>query len=136
MVNGRICVAGGRDGGALHWPEVAPTDCYDLVSGTWSVEADIPQVRGGSAYGTTCDGKLMIAGGEGSGRAWDQVDVFDGTSWTTVNNLVIGRHGTGLAFDCLCNQIHIASGASSQGGGPEIKSIETYFPNGVDEACF
>jgi len=135
LVNNRICVAGGRNGGEIGWPEVAPTDCYDLSTGSWSVEASIPQVRGGSSYGTTCDGKLMVAGGEGSGKAWDQVDVFDGTSWTTVASLVRGRHGSGLAADCVCNQIHIASGAAGQGGGPEIKSVETLFPNGVDEAC-
>ena len=135
MVNGRICVAGGRNGGLVNWPEIAPTDCYDLSSGTWSVEAPIPQVRGGSAYGQTCDGKLMVAGGEGSGKAWDNVDVFDGTSWTTIESLNIGRHGTGLAFDCVCDHIIIASGAAAQGGGPEITSVETYVPAGVNPRC-
>ena len=77
----------------------------------------------------------MVAGGEGSGKAWDRVDVFDGTSWTTIDNLVRGRHGSGLAVDCVCNQIYIASGAAAQGGGPEIKSVETYFPGGIDVPC-
>ena len=135
MVNGRICVAGGRNGGVLGWPEVAPTDCFDLATEQWSVEANIPQVRGGSSYGTTCDGKLMVAGGEGSNQAWAQVDVFDGSTWTTINSLVVGRHGTQLAVDCVCDQIHIASGAETVGGQREITSVETYFPGGVDVAC-
>lgn len=134
-IDGRICVAGGRDGGVIGWPGTAPTDCYDLTTGTWTVEAPIPNIRGGSSYGTTCDGKLMVAGGEGSNRAWDEVDVFDGTHWRTVDNLVWGRHGSGLAVDCVCDQIHIAAGAMSQGGGPEEPFVETYFPNGVDEPC-
>ena len=29
LVNGRICVAGGRDGGIKDWPAVSPTDCFD-----------------------------------------------------------------------------------------------------------
>lgn len=136
LIDGRICVAGGRNGGELNWPEVAPTDCYDLATGQWSVEAPIPQVRAGSSYGTTCDGHLMVAGGEGAGKAWDQVDVFDGSEWRTVAKLVKGRHGTGLATDCVCNQIHIASGALAQGGGPESQSVETFFPSGdVDATC-
>ena len=135
LVNGRICVAGGRNGGVVGWPEVAPTDCYDLGSGTWSVEAPIPQVRAGSSYGTTCDGNLIIAGGEGGGQAWSDVDMFDGSTWTKLDDLVIGRHGSGLAVNCQCNQIYIASGASAQGGGPEITSVETYFPSGTDTPC-
>jgi hypothetical protein len=138
LVNGnRICVAGGRDGGSSGFFNlvVLPTDCYNLDTGVWSVEADIPQGRAGGAYGTTCDGKLMIAGGEGFGKAHKNVDVFDGTSWSTFASLNVGRHGSGLGFDCQCKQIHIASGSGGQGGGPELRSVETYFPDGVKAAC-
>jgi len=136
MVGGRLCVAGGRNGGELNWPEVAPTDCYNFATKQWEVEASIPQVRAGSSCGTTCDGKLMVAGGEGGGKAWDNVDIFDGNSWTSIADLNVGRHGSGLAVDCVCNQVHIASGAASQGGGNnEIKSVETWFPGGVDVPC-
>lgn len=134
-MNGKICVAGGRIGGDQGWPEVSATDCYDLSTNKWTEEAGIPDPRAGSAYGTSCDGKLLIAGGEGSGKAWDNFDVFDGTSWTKLDNLNIGRHGTGLAVNCACNQIYIASGAASQGGGPEIRSVETFFLGGKDEPC-
>lgn len=136
LVNDRyICVSGGRDGGTHTWPEVAETDCFDLQTETWSTEADIPQMRAGSAYGTSCDGKLIVAGGEGFGQAWQQVDVFDGTTWETMDSMVEPRHGTGLAVDCECRQIHIASGAGKEGGGPELFSIETYFFGGEDQPC-
>jgi hypothetical protein len=137
-INGRICVAAGRDGGNRGFFNltILPTDCYDPVTNTWTVEANITQGRAGASYGRTCDGNLMIAGGEGFGKAWSNVDVFDGTSWSAVDNLTIARHGSGLAVDCICHQTHIASGASSQGGiGNEIKSVETLFPQGVDVAC-
>jgi N-acetylneuraminic acid mutarotase len=135
LIHGRICVAGGRNGGEIDWPPVAPTDCYDLVTGEWTVEAPIPQVRSGSSYGMTCDGHLIVAGGEGGGQAWQNVDVFNGSLWISMANLVVGRHGSGLAVDCACNRIHIASGAISQGGGPETQSVETYFPSGSDIPC-
>jgi hypothetical protein len=138
LINGRICVAGGRDGGSVGFFNlvILPTDCYDLATNTWSVEANIPQGRAGASYGKTCDGKLMIAGGEGFGKAWSNVDVFDGTAWTSVDRLNIARHGSGLAVDCVCHQIHIASGSGGQGGGKkEINSVETYFPNNASVPC-
>jgi N-acetylneuraminic acid mutarotase len=135
LIGNKICVAGGRNGGESGWPTVAKTDCFNLATNKWSVEASIPQARAGSSYGTTCDGKLIVAGGEGGGKAWKNVDVFDGKSWTSINNLNVGRHGSGLAVDCVCNQIHIASGSASQGGGREIFSVETFFPGGFDVKC-
>jgi Kelch motif len=131
----KICVAGGRLGGTPNWPVVPETDCFDLTTQTWSTEASIPTPRAGSSYGTTCDGKLMIAGGEGSNQAYNNVDVFDGTAWTTIDNMVRPRHGSGLAIDCQCNQIYIASGSGSAGASPELVSVETYFPSGTDTVC-
>ena len=135
LINGRLCVAGGRLGSALHWPLVRETDCYDLETGSWSVEAPLPNRRSGSAYGTSCDGKLLVAGGEGNGQIWNNFDVFDGTSWTTLDDMRVGRHGSGLAVDCLCNQIHVASGGAAPGCCPEIRSLETFFLTGHDTQC-
>jgi N-acetylneuraminic acid mutarotase len=142
LVNGRICVAGGRDGGDIDFfrKVILPTDCYDPLTNTWAVEADIPEGRAGSSYGRTCDGKLMVAGGEGGSKttqkqAWANVDVFDGTSWSSIASLNIARHGSGLSVECACNQIYIASGARTQGGMNEITSVETLFLNGVDVPC-
>jgi N-acetylneuraminic acid mutarotase len=128
LVNGQICVAGGRNSGVDDFFNitVVATDCYDLESGLWEVKAAIPQGRAGSAYGTTCDGKLMVAGGEGFGQAWANVDLFDGSSWETVDSLNTARHGTGLAISCSCNEIYIASGSGDQGGSPELITTERY----------
>jgi N-acetylneuraminic acid mutarotase len=133
----RLCVGGGRNGGELNWPDVAPTDCYDLLTGEWTVEASMPSPRAGSSYGVSCDGQyLLVAGGEGSGKAWNDVHAFDGQNWSKWASLNVGRHGSGLAVDCVCgNQIIIASGAAGQGGGPEITSVEIYFPNDEKQSC-
>lgn len=143
-IGGRyICVAGGRDGGSIDFfnAVVLPTDCYDIMTNTWSIEAGIPQGRGGSAYGTSCDGKyLIVAGGESFQRVWSDVDLFDGKSWIKWDDLTVGRHGTGLAIDCnsasACERkIHIASGAATEGGSLEITSVETYYPNRTTISC-
>lgn len=137
FVNGEICIAGGRLGGDRGFfnKVVLPTDCYNVNTGKWSVKANIPQGRAGSSYGTTCDGKLILAGGEGFGKAWTNVDVFDGSSWISLPNLNTARHGSGLAIDCECNQIHIASGSGRQARFPELCSVETFLPQGVEPQC-
>lgn len=138
-----ICVAGGRDGGSIGFFNlvVLPTDCYDLMTNTWSIEANIPQGRAGSAYGTSCDGKyLIVAGGESFNQVWSNVELFDGQAWIKWDDLIVGRHGTGLAVDCntatSCeSKIYIASGAATEGGSEEIRSVETYFPNKTRTLC-
>jgi hypothetical protein len=127
LVNGKICVAGGRNGGVVDWPAVARTDCFDPVTRTWSVEPNIPVTRSGSSYGTSCDGKMIVAGGERI--ISNRVDVFDGSTWQTFQNgLIDSRHGTGLAVDCVRNLIYLASGGSENGGGRVSTSLEIYAP--------
>jgi N-acetylneuraminic acid mutarotase len=131
--NKKFCIAGGRVGGFNGWPNVAPTECYDIPSKTWTVEADISIPRAGASYGTSCDGQLLIAGGEGEGKAYNEFESFDGKKWTTLPSLVQKRHGTGLAVDCYCNAIYIASGNGQAGGGDELYSVETIKFD--DKAC-
>jgi N-acetylneuraminic acid mutarotase len=132
LSDGRICVGGGRVGGSRWWPDVLETECYNFTSKNWSIisTGNVLQKRAGASYGTSCDGKLLMAGGEGSDQAWKNFEMLDGTIWTRLVDLNIARHGSGLAVDCICNQIYIASGAGNQGSGPELYSVETFrFPN-------
>lgn len=133
IIGDRFCVAGGRDGGRANFfnLNIAETNCYSLSSGTWDVAADMVVPRAGSSYGTTCDGKLMVAGGEGEGQAYSRVDVFNGDRWESPSFLVRARHGSGLAIDdCNCANVYIASGSGAQGGSPELTSTELFSSNG------
>ena len=124
-----ICVSGGRNGAIVGWPAVAATDCFDLTKSVWTVAADIPVLRSGSSYGTTCDGQLMIAGGEGPRVVFNDVHVFDGTTWVQMPNLIQARHGSGLAVDCSCsgsNKVFLPSGSGGPKGGPLLFSVEAY----------
>jgi hypothetical protein len=135
IVNGMLCVAGGRDSGVNGWPFIAPTDCYNFDTRLWVQKAAIPQLRARGQYGRTCDGKLIVAGGDSDGKVYPNVDVFDGNSWVTIDALDIERHSTGMAIDCVCNQYHIVSGSKVGGTGTAINSMETYFPSGVATQC-
>lgn len=139
LVNDELCVAGGRDGGTEKFfrMTLTTTYCYSFVTRSWSERAEFPQGRAGAMTGTTCDGKMMIAGGEGFGRAFDRVDVFDGSTWTRAPDLVEARHGSGLAVGrCQgCGHIFIPSGSGRQGGSPELFTTEQWIPQGSPLTC-
>lgn len=70
----------------------------------------------------------------GFGRAWSNVDIFDGSVWTTGPSLNQSRHATGLAISCSCNQVHIASGSIAQ-GATLTATTETLFAQGIKVPC-
>lgn len=140
IVKGMLCVAGGRDGGARSFfgATVKSTYCYNFKTKKWkNMNAPIPEGRAGAAIATTCDGKMMIAGGEGKfSPAFSRVDIFDGVRWKKGPSLVRARHGTGLAVSqCGCGQIFIASGSGRRGGRPELDSTEVLIPAGQSGRC-
>lgn len=134
LVNRQLCVAGGRNSGVANFFGAVKrsTWCYDFKKRQWiNKNATFPVGRAGSSYGQTCEGKLMVVGGEAAQKlAFNRVDVFDGKKWETPAFLQRGRHGSGLAVarSCTCGQIFIASGSGNQGGAPELESTELYDP--------
>lgn len=124
-----FCVAGGVEGS--QGINVLPTECYNFQSGTWETRSSILTPRGSASFGTTCDRKLMVAGGQGgSGEALTAVEVFDGQTWNKEPSLNVARYGTGIAFDCSpCGEAHITSGSPTSGGS--LSSTETFFREGI-----
>lgn len=138
VVKGQICVAGGRDSGRSDFFDAVKkeTYCYNLKTGIWSRKNDFPSPRAGAMTAATCDGRMMIAGGEGNGRAYSRVDVFDGTVWKNAPNMVRARHGSGIAVsNCACGHLFIPSGSGNQGGGPELPTTEQYVPFKAKMEC-
>ena len=136
----RICVSGGRDGGTIIgiekrqfvYPKTVPTECYNIQTNTWSVEQDVLTAREESAYGTSCDGQLLMAGGKVAVNTGSkQFDRFDGKQWTRLGDLNMARYGSGLAVDCYCNAIYIVNPL----GSPEMLSVETFFLGGSNVPC-
>ncbi|CAN8062887.1 unnamed protein product [Agarophyton chilense] len=146
MVNGKLCVGGGRDGGqGDFWSaNVGPIDCYNFGTGMWEVKASLPVARGGTMVGTTCSGLLMIAGGEGktaenkNGQAFDRVDFFreETNSFEGVSYMTSARHGSGLGISsCECGHIYVPSGSAGLGGGPEVSTTDVWTEDGVVREC-
>lgn len=146
IVNDKLCVAGGRDGGqADFWnANVGPIDCYNFKSGEWEVKASLPVPRGGAMVGTTCDGLLMVAGGEGKtvensvGQAFDRVDLFreETNSFEEATYMTSRRHGSGLAItSCECAHVYVPSGSAGLGGGPEVTTMDVWTVDGVIRGC-
>lgn len=135
LVKGQLCIAGGRDGGVANFFSAVKTStwCFNFEKRQWkNMNAPFPAGRAGSSYGQTCDGKLMVAGGESSQPvAFDRVDVFNGQKWESPTFLQRGRHGSGLAVarKCSCGQIFVASGSGNRGGSPELESTEVFDRN-------
>lgn len=140
-INNMICIAGGRNGGMENpfAATVESTFCYIPKTDSWrNMRADIPKPRAGAATGRSCDGRLMIVGGEGRfSPAFDRVDLFDGKEWESVGELKRSRHGTGIAIgDCeVCEHVIVVAGSGRRGGRPELNSTEVYVPTGRTRRC-
>lgn len=143
VVDGKLCVAGGRDGGAENFFDKAVTavNCYDFKTNEWKRGAHMKKGRAGAATGVTCGGLLMIAGGEGvlnqKGIAFKRVDMYDAVNdrFMKPSFLKHGRHGSGLAIsDCSCGNIYLPSGSGALGGGPELKTTEIWTDRGIPKS--
>lgn len=145
IVGNRLCVGGGRDGGVPNFWEtpVLPINCYNFHTNLWEVHANITEGRAGAATGATCQGLLMVAGGEGRepgtpGQAFFRVDLYnpETRSFSPYLNLTDSRHGSGLAIaDCSCGNIYLPSGSGNLAGSPELSTMEVWSPDGVVRDC-
>ena len=95
VVGTAACVAGGR------YPTTARVDCFDVVNGTWSRLADLPQVTSGGGAATFLGGAVVVMGGEDASetRIVSQLARYDvnGNSWSTGDSMLEPRHGFELA---------------------------------------
>lgn len=138
LVKDELCIAGGRDSGTDKFFTAVrrSTFCFNFNERRWSQRADMIPGRAGTMTGTSCDGQLIVAGGEGFGIAFSRVDVFDGYRWFQGPSLIDSRHGSGLAVaSCSCGHMFIPSGNGRQGGRQELSSMEQYIPSGAPPTC-
>ena len=140
----RLYVAGGRKSGYQGQgfeATVKETDVYDFTTGEWrelpSPEGDIPTERAGTAAAVH-NGNLLIIGGESGSQqaAHSEVEMLDTATetWSTLDPLIRGRHGTqAISFD---NIVVIGAGSGNRGGGPELTSFEILADNETPELSF
>ena len=133
VADNKIYCAGGRMSGAgvsVQDSVISQVDYYDLLLQQWFTlppSSNIPTGRAGCAA-TLVDGNIMICGGESifQGPAHDDCEILNTTTntWSTTDNLMLGRHGTQIA---RVGDFHfMAAGVGYQGGAPRWGSIEVY----------
>ncbi|CAN5891966.1 hypothetical protein BH23ACT11_BH23ACT11_21420 [soil metagenome] len=132
VVDGEFYAIGGRDTGIN--ATTAANDSYNLASGTsgtWSTDgALLPTQRGGFAA-AVLGNEILIIGGEGDGKSYDQVEAYDTTSntWRELAPMPTARHGIQAA---VCNGgVYVAAGGEVQGGGSKTNVHEAFFLDGV-----
>lgn len=137
VVNNKLYAAGGRlsggDGGTFA-PTIAEVDVYDFATGKWSTlpnSGDLPTPRAGTST-VTFDGKVVVIGGEGNGRAYDTVEQLDPNTnlWTEIASMNHARHGTQAIVSG--NGIFTAMGSPRQGGGRQhnLEAFNSSVPMG------
>jgi len=117
---------------------IMPLNCFNIATDRWERRADIPEARSGVLVTGTCQGLLMIGGGEGGGSAHERVDLYDPRTDTFLPPTYFNqkRHGSGAARSaCECGNIYVVAGGGSQGVGTELNDIEVWSPDGEFRKC-
>lgn len=110
-------------------PEV---DVYNFQTGEWTTISKLGRPRGGAAA-TVHGNNVYLLGGEGSNRAWTEVDVLNGANFKPVQPLPEPRHGTGVVS--CGGAMWIAGGARVQGGGNNAKDTYAFFDGDKPPVC-
>jgi N-acetylneuraminic acid mutarotase len=121
--DGRIYVIGG----GRYSSYLRDVEAYDPATNTWERLPMIGRPRYAAAAVVASDGRINVIGGfepsPGDGELRD-VEVFDGTGWTTSPTmLTTARHGLGAAVD-LQGRIYAIAGYH----GGELNVVERWTP--------
>lgn len=90
----RIFAVGGRFGDLASNQSIV--EAFDPATGEWEELPDLPTARGGLGAAFTANGYLVAAGGEENRGTFQEVEVFDGTTWLALPGLPTPRHGLGV----------------------------------------
>lgn len=133
IVDGIFYAIGGRD---TEINAVLPAvDTYDLrqgSSGAWTpLVTELPTPRGG--FATAVLGReIFVIGGEGGGRTYDDVEVYDTVlgTWREATPMPTPRHGIQAA---VCGGlVLIAAGGKTQGGASATDVVEVFQLDGAE----
>lgn len=125
VLNGKFWAIGGRN--VQPGQTIAANQAFTISSGTWQTGFEpLPTPRAGTAT-VVLGGEILVIGGEGGGRAWDDVEAYDPAtdSWRTMRDMITARHGIQGA---VCDGgVYVAGGATDQGGGHATSVHEVFF---------
>jgi hypothetical protein len=93
LINGKVLVAGGRDGGGN---PLASAELYDPVSETWTITGSLHLSRWGHAAILLGNGKVLVVGGVGAESSSELYDPVTG-NWSVTANLHSPKVQSGTA---------------------------------------
>lgn len=139
VLDEKLYVAGGRDSTFTNvFADVeSAVDIYDFQTGEWSQAPDFPRPRGGT-MSVIYKNSVAILGGEGSGRAWEEIDYLTQSSsdasysYSTGPNLPVPRHGTQAVACGSSSAVWVAGGATVQGCCKNAKDTYVFFDGAED----
>jgi hypothetical protein len=128
LSNGRVLIAGGDDGNALLDSAVLYDPAGDLMSPWVAVANKMPEARRHHTATLLTDGKVLIAGGEGSGGALSSAVLYDPARdpmdpWVVKGTMKAARAGH-TATLLLNGKVLIAGGRN----GSVLPDAELYDP--------
>jgi hypothetical protein len=132
VVDGRLCVVGGRTPGirAQDQQPLADFDCYSATSDTWQAEPGLPTARGSLAAAVLA-GKLYTFGGETAARTVSNaVERWDPATrrWQQLPAMPFAAHGLGAV--AVGDAVYLLGGftQASDAVGSESRQLWRYRP--------
>jgi N-acetylneuraminic acid mutarotase len=130
LPNGKVLVAGGITNTTP--PDFGVTtsaELYDPVTGTWSVTGSLNIARFWYTATLLQNGKVLVAGGGGSGVGDNSAELYDPATgtWSTTGNLIATRYGQ-TATLLQNGKVLIAGGSNDGDLASTLASAELYDP--------
>src|SRR5437899_3650412 len=124
LPNDKVLLVGG-----CSTPSCAPAlnsaELYDPVTESWSSTGNLNTPRSSASATLLPNGKVLVVGGVGDGRALNSAELFDpGTGmWTSTGNLISAR--VGHASTRMANRKVLVAGGGNNG---YVNTAEVYDP--------
>lgn len=119
LSDGRVLVAGGRDGSGN---ATARAEIYDASANTWSPVAPMGSARVFAAAAPLPGDRMLVAGGEVGGSPSTSAEIYDGATgtWSPAASMAMARDGAVA--------VAVADGTVWVDGGSASWESETYNP--------
>jgi len=127
LPDGRVLVAGGRDGSTN---ETNTAEIYDPVSDTWSPAASMSINRYGPAAVPLPNGKILFAGGRiNAGEATSSAEIYDPATntWSPTGSMTQARY-LPVAAPLPDGRVLVSGGFSGTPTSSYLSSTEIYDP--------
>lgn len=128
VVDGKFYAIGGRRSDVGFNALITANDAYEFSANRWRTGlAPLPTARAGFATAVVGD-DIVIIGGEGGGRAHDEVEAYDTSTdtWRRLAPMPTARHGIQAAIHN--GVVYVAAGGTRQGGGGATDVLEAFHP--------